>query len=119
MEELGRSLTPAPMLGSAVLATRALLASGDEAACERLLPGLADGSQLAALAWTTAAGRWDPAEVACSAVVTGGAGGSTTAGRMSGEATTCWTATWPRAPRSRPDAGRATRPVRGRPARQR
>ncbi len=33
MEELGRSLTPAPMLGSAVLATQALLRSGDEAAC--------------------------------------------------------------------------------------
>jgi alkylation response protein AidB-like acyl-CoA dehydrogenase len=68
MEELGRSLTPAPMLGSAVLATEALLASGDEAACERLLPALADGATIAALAWTTAAGRWDPAEVACHAV---------------------------------------------------
>jgi alkylation response protein AidB-like acyl-CoA dehydrogenase len=67
MEELGRSLTPAPMLGSAVLATQALLATGDEATCQRLLPGLADGSQTAALAWTTAAGRWDPAEVACRA----------------------------------------------------
>jgi alkylation response protein AidB-like acyl-CoA dehydrogenase len=67
MEELGRSLTPAPMLGSAVLATQAVLESGDEAACQRLLPGLADGSQLAALAWTTAAGRWDPAEAACRA----------------------------------------------------
>jgi alkylation response protein AidB-like acyl-CoA dehydrogenase len=68
MEELGRSLTPAPMLGSAVLATQALRASGDEAACQRLLPGLADGSQTGALAWTTAAGRWDPDEVACRAV---------------------------------------------------
>jgi alkylation response protein AidB-like acyl-CoA dehydrogenase len=67
MEELGRSVTPAPMLGSAVLATQALLMSGDEVACERLLPGLADGSQIAALAWTTTAGRWDPAEVACDA----------------------------------------------------
>jgi alkylation response protein AidB-like acyl-CoA dehydrogenase len=67
MEELGRSLTPAPMLGSAVLATQALLASADEAACRRLLPGLADGSQAAALAWTTAAGRWDPDEAACRA----------------------------------------------------
>jgi alkylation response protein AidB-like acyl-CoA dehydrogenase len=67
MEELGRSLTPAPMLGSAVLATEALLASGDEAACQRLLPSLADGSKIAALVWTTAAGRWDPEEVACHA----------------------------------------------------
>ena len=53
MEELGRNLTPAPMLGSAVLAAQAVLASGDEAACERLLPAIADGSAIAALAWTT------------------------------------------------------------------
>jgi alkylation response protein AidB-like acyl-CoA dehydrogenase len=73
MEELGRSLTPAPMLGSAVLATQALLASGDETACVRLLPALADGTKIAALAWTTAAGRWDPDEVACRATVPGAA----------------------------------------------
>ena len=74
MEELGRSLTPAPMLGSAILATQAVLRSGDEAACQRLLPGLADGSQIAALAWTTAAGRFDPDEAACRATpVPGGA----------------------------------------------
>jgi alkylation response protein AidB-like acyl-CoA dehydrogenase len=72
MEELGRSLTPSPMLGSAVLATSLLLESGDENACQRLLPGLADGSCLAALAWTTAQGRWDPAEVACTAARRGG-----------------------------------------------
>lgn len=63
MEELGRNLTPAPMLGSAVLAAQAVLASGDEAACERLLPAIADGSATAALAWTTPAGRWGTAEL--------------------------------------------------------
>ena len=67
MEELGRSLTAAPMLGSAVMATQAVLKSGDDAACQRLLPGLADGSLTAALAWTTAAGGFDPAETACRA----------------------------------------------------
>jgi alkylation response protein AidB-like acyl-CoA dehydrogenase len=66
-EELGRNLTPSPLLGSAVLATQALLASGDQAACRRLLPAVADGSAIAALAWTAAAGRWDPGEVACHA----------------------------------------------------
>jgi alkylation response protein AidB-like acyl-CoA dehydrogenase len=66
-EELGRTLAATPMLGSAVLATALLLGSGDEAACARLLPGLADGSQVAAVAWTTADGRWDPCEVACRA----------------------------------------------------
>jgi len=64
LSELGRELVPTPMLGSAVLAARAVLASGDEAVCSRLLPPIADGSSVAALAWTTSAGRWDPAETA-------------------------------------------------------
>jgi alkylation response protein AidB-like acyl-CoA dehydrogenase len=67
MEELGRDLTCSPMLGSAVLAAQALLASGDDAACGRLLPAIADGSATAALAWTTRAGHWDSGEVACQA----------------------------------------------------
>jgi alkylation response protein AidB-like acyl-CoA dehydrogenase len=66
-EELGRGLTPSPLLGSAVLAAQALLASGDDAACRRLLPVIADGTAIAALAWTATAGRWDPDELACHA----------------------------------------------------
>jgi alkylation response protein AidB-like acyl-CoA dehydrogenase len=72
MEELGRNLTPTPMLGSAVLATQAVLASGDDAACERLLPAIASGSAVAALAWTTSAGHWDSTEVAYDARDAGG-----------------------------------------------
>ena len=71
MAELGRNLTPAPMLGSAVLAAQAVLASGDDAACERLLPAIADGSVIAALAWTTQAGRWDSTEFGCAARAAG------------------------------------------------
>jgi alkylation response protein AidB-like acyl-CoA dehydrogenase len=67
VEELGRDLTPSPMLGSAVLAAQALLASGDDAACQRLLPAVADGTAIAALAWTDAAGHWDAGQVACRA----------------------------------------------------
>ena len=67
MEELGRVLAPVPMLGSAVLAAQALLASGDEAACRRLLPGIADGTATAAVAWTPESGGWDPGEVAFTA----------------------------------------------------
>jgi len=67
MEELGRELMPSPMLGSTVLAAQALLSSGDEAACERLLPAIAGGSATAALAWTTPAGRWSVAETGCRA----------------------------------------------------
>ena len=65
MEELGRDLSCSPMLGSAVLAAQALLATGDDAACSRLLPAIADGSATAALAWATRAGHWDSGEVAC------------------------------------------------------
>ncbi len=67
LEELGRELMPCPMLGSTVLAAQALLGSGDEAACERLLPAIADGSATAALAWTTPPGRWSVAETGCRA----------------------------------------------------
>jgi alkylation response protein AidB-like acyl-CoA dehydrogenase len=62
LDELGRTLTPSPMLGSAVLAAQALLRSGDDAACARLLPAIATGDVIAAVAWTDAAGRWDPNE---------------------------------------------------------
>lgn len=58
-EELGRRLTPSPMLGSAVLAAQAVLASGDDAACARLLPGIAAG-ELAALCWADRAGWATP-----------------------------------------------------------
>jgi alkylation response protein AidB-like acyl-CoA dehydrogenase len=47
-EELGATLTPTPHLGSAILCGQALLATGDDEACERLLPGIADGSRTAA-----------------------------------------------------------------------
>ncbi|KDN18074.1 acyl-CoA dehydrogenase family protein [Amycolatopsis rifamycinica] len=61
LAELGRTLTPAPMLGSAVLCGEALLRTGNDEACERLLPGIAAGTTLAALAWSAADGRWTPA----------------------------------------------------------
>lgn len=57
LEELGRALTPSPMLGSAVLAAQALLLSGDTDACGRLLPGIAAG-EVAAVCWASESG-WD------------------------------------------------------------
>ncbi len=71
-EELGRALAGTPMLGSAVLATQALLASGDETACAAFLPAMVAGTAIAALAWATQAGRWDTGEVACDATATTG-----------------------------------------------
>jgi hypothetical protein len=82
LAELGRNLTPAPMLGSAVLAARAVQESGDPAACERLLPAIADGSAVAALAWTTPAGRWDAGEAACTARPAGRGPGGDGLGRQ-------------------------------------
>ena len=67
MEELGRALTPSPLLGSAVLAAQTLLATGDKAACQRLLPAIGAGAAIAAVAWTGPAGHWDPGEAACEA----------------------------------------------------
>ncbi|WP_455361347.1 acyl-CoA dehydrogenase family protein [Streptomyces sp. SYSU K21746] len=67
MEELGRELSPAPYLGSAVLTVQALLASGDDAACARLLPRLAAGRDVGALAWAEQ-GSWDPAAIRTEAV---------------------------------------------------
>ncbi|WP_328315862.1 acyl-CoA dehydrogenase family protein [Streptomyces sp. NBC_00388] len=63
MEELGRVLAPLPYLGSAVLATQALLAAGDT----ELLPVLADGRATGTLAWAEN-GSWCPEDVHARAV---------------------------------------------------
>jgi alkylation response protein AidB-like acyl-CoA dehydrogenase len=49
-EELGRALAPAPFLASAVLTVDTLLALPDESARKALLPGLASGERIGALA---------------------------------------------------------------------
>ncbi|SDH54096.1 Acyl-CoA dehydrogenase [Actinokineospora alba] len=68
--ELGRTLTPAPLLGT-TLATHALLASGDDDACARLLPEVATG-RIVTLVWSDAQGTWrDPPCVAKGQWVTG------------------------------------------------
>ncbi|MEV6877662.1 acyl-CoA dehydrogenase family protein [Amycolatopsis sp. NPDC051128] len=69
--ELGRTLTPAPMLGSAVLCGAALLRTGNDEACERLLPGIAAGTTLAALAWSDVDGQWTSALTASGAALDG------------------------------------------------
>jgi alkylation response protein AidB-like acyl-CoA dehydrogenase len=59
LQELGRSLVSVPYLSSAVLAVTALLASGDEAAQAELLPGLATGELIGAVAVSGPGGRAD------------------------------------------------------------
>jgi alkylation response protein AidB-like acyl-CoA dehydrogenase len=65
LDEMGRALVCGPFLASAVLASRALMASGDTGACQDYLPGIADGTLIATLAFTDRRGRWsaDSAEV--------------------------------------------------------
>jgi alkylation response protein AidB-like acyl-CoA dehydrogenase len=58
-EETGRALLVAPYLGSVGLAANALVAAGDAGAAKDLLPGIADGSRIAALAVTEDDGAWD------------------------------------------------------------
>jgi alkylation response protein AidB-like acyl-CoA dehydrogenase len=60
LEELGAALYGGPYLASAVLATTALLASGDEAAKKAHLPGIATGETIATLAFTEEDGSWEP-----------------------------------------------------------
>ncbi|MFI5495219.1 acyl-CoA dehydrogenase family protein [Actinoplanes sp. NPDC051859] len=54
LEELGRRLTPSPMLGT-FWAAQALLRAGSTEACARLLPTMCTGERIATLAWDTAA----------------------------------------------------------------
>jgi alkylation response protein AidB-like acyl-CoA dehydrogenase len=58
LEALGQTLTPTPLLGSGVLATRAVSLLGTEEDCARLLPDLAAGTTVAALAWADERSRW-------------------------------------------------------------
>ncbi|WP_417593213.1 acyl-CoA dehydrogenase family protein [Parasphingorhabdus sp.] len=49
-EQLGRHLVPTPHFTSSILAAQILAESGDEAACSRLLPGIADASLIVSVA---------------------------------------------------------------------
>jgi alkylation response protein AidB-like acyl-CoA dehydrogenase len=59
VEELGRACFPSPFVGSAVIATTALAAAGGRRARE-LLPALAVGERICALAVLEESGRLDP-----------------------------------------------------------
>ncbi|MFG2524955.1 acyl-CoA dehydrogenase family protein [Streptomyces sp. NPDC048527] len=63
LEEMGRTLLPAPYFASVALAANVLLTSGDEAAKKDLLPGIASGDTIATLALAEDGGSWDPGAV--------------------------------------------------------
>ncbi|HKA54693.1 MAG TPA: acyl-CoA dehydrogenase family protein [Candidatus Binatia bacterium] len=59
-EEMGRALLCAPYFSTAVLAANAILNAGTDVQKSSLLPDLARGVRLAALAVTEPHGQWDP-----------------------------------------------------------
>ena len=67
LEEMGRALLCAPFYSSVVLAGTALVESGDEAAQKDLLPGIADGSTIATLAWVENPSKWGLEELSTTA----------------------------------------------------
>ncbi len=71
LEEMGRVLLCAPFF-STLMATNALLQSGDEAAKKEHLPGIASGETLATVAFTEESGKWDEAGITMEATAAGG-----------------------------------------------
>jgi alkylation response protein AidB-like acyl-CoA dehydrogenase len=59
LEEQGRVLLCAPYFASVVLAANAILNVGTEDQKKELLPGIASGDTIAALAFTEPSGKWD------------------------------------------------------------
>jgi len=70
LEEMGRALLCAPFF-SGVLATTAIMNSGDDAAQAAHLPGIASGETIATLAFTEESGRWDEAGITMEASASG------------------------------------------------
>ncbi|MGI9598813.1 MAG: acyl-CoA dehydrogenase family protein [Acidimicrobiales bacterium] len=70
LEEMGRALLCAPFL-SGVLASAAVMHSGDDGAMAAHLPGIASGETIAALAFTEESGKWDEAGITMEATPSG------------------------------------------------
>jgi alkylation response protein AidB-like acyl-CoA dehydrogenase len=79
LEEAGRSLLCAPLLSS-VIASSAITASGDVLAAKELLPGIAQGTTIATVAFTHAGQDWDSQGATATARQAGGAGSWTVSG---------------------------------------
>ena len=71
LEEMGRALLCAPYFSTVVLAANTLLQSGDDAAKQAHLPGIASGETIATLAFTEPSGKWDEAGITMEATASG------------------------------------------------
>ena len=63
LEEMGRVLLCAPYFSSVVLAANAIMNAGTDDQKAALLPGIASGDTIAALAFTEPSGKWDAAGI--------------------------------------------------------
>ena len=71
LEEQGRALLCAPYFSTVVLAANAILNAGTEDQKAALLPGIASGETIAALAFTEPSGKWDAAGITLEATASG------------------------------------------------
>ena len=71
MEEMGRSLFPAPYLSSIVLGADLVLTAGTEEQKQAILPVVASGEMRLAVAHLEADGRWDAAGIEMAATMEG------------------------------------------------
>jgi alkylation response protein AidB-like acyl-CoA dehydrogenase len=71
VEEMGRACLPGPFIASAVAATSALVAAGNQSLQKRVLPAMADGERIATLALVEEGGSFDPDAVALACEVPG------------------------------------------------
>ncbi|MEX1287547.1 MAG: acyl-CoA dehydrogenase family protein, partial [Acidimicrobiia bacterium] len=74
LEEMGRSLFPAPFLASVVLAANAVLEGGDEAQKSEVLAGIAAGETVATVAVPEGAGPIGPDDATVTATADGDGG---------------------------------------------
>ena len=72
LEEMGRVLLAAPYFSSVVLAANAIMNAGTDDQKAALLPGIASGDTIAALAFTEPSGKWDAAGITMEAKESGG-----------------------------------------------
>ena len=71
LEEMGRALLCAPFFSTVVLAAQTLIHSGDDAAKQAHLPGIASGETIATLAFTEPSGKWDESGITMEASPSG------------------------------------------------
>ena len=71
LEEMGRVLLCAPYFSTVVLAANAIINAGTDDDQAALLPGIASGETIAALAFTEPNGRWDAAGITMEATKKG------------------------------------------------